>query len=99
MEKQIGNRNSKHMTATNLNLDAHIKKAIEKAIRTSISNVEAAAKLGISERTFYNLLKQYKIQIPKRIYIKLENVDGYLLLNTKPTANTIKRITEIVQMQ
>ena len=50
----------------NLNLAYHVKRAIVKAIKITNTNLEAAKKLGVSERTFYNLLREHDLKNVRR---------------------------------
>lgn len=47
-----------------LNIDHHVKQMLEKALKTSCCRKAAARRLGITERTLYNLMEKFKL--PKK---------------------------------
>lgn len=82
----------------NLNLNYNIKNTIIKAIKITKNNLEAAEKLGVTERTFYNLLKEHGLKEFKRTVIPLKNVEGYIILTGEPDPNWIMALNKMVEL-
>ena len=82
----------------NLNLSHNIRNAIIKAMKITKNNLEAAQKLGVCERTFYNLLKEHGLQEFKRTVIPLKNIEGNIILTGKPSPELIKVLNEMAEL-
>lgn len=45
-----------------LNIDYHVERMLKKALTVSCCRKSAARKLGVTERTLYNLMEKFKIE-------------------------------------
>ena len=55
-------------------MDYHVKRLVLKAMNNSRTNVKAAIKLGVTEKTLYNYVKKFNIEYNKKTHEYEENI-------------------------